>query len=149
MLYGSGIWKTLDGGATWKKLPCGKFRFINKMVVTNNGDLFVSSLGYPNNTSWVETADSTGIMVLKSGAAIFNKLAGIPLNGILRGADIERASDGMTLFSSVGLNNGEDNQSGGIYKITLNGAGNWQSQSINNPLIANGTFSRIELILLC
>lgn len=65
MLYGSGIWKTLDGGATWKKLPCGKFRFINKMIVANNGDLFVSSLGYPSNTSWAETADSTGIMVLK------------------------------------------------------------------------------------
>jgi trimeric autotransporter adhesin len=139
MLYGSGIWKTVDGGGTWKKLPCGKFRFINKMTVAHNGDLFVSSLGYPSNTSWEETADSTGIMVLKTGGVIFNKLAGVPLNGILRGADIERAAD-SSIYSTVGL----DGQFSKIYKTRLVG-GNWQTAKINNPLPDSNKVGRIDL----
>jgi hypothetical protein len=139
--YGVGIWKTVDGGGTWKKLPCGKFRFINKLVVAQNGDLFVSSLGYPDNTSWAETADSTGILVLRQGAVRFNKYAGIPLNGILRGADIERADDGNTIYSTVGL----DLQFSQIYKMVLVG-GNWQpAQLINNPLPDANRVGRIDL----
>ncbi len=140
-MYGNGIWKTVDGGVTWNKLPCGKFRYINKMAVAHNGDLFVSAIGFPSNKIWNENKDSTGILFLKSGTFQFKKLA--PINGQnYRGADIEVATD-SSVYSTVGL---LSKQKGSIYKSKLVGT-TWVTTLVTNNAIANNdtAYSRIEL----
>lgn len=148
--WGGGIWKTLDAGLTWQRLAATyqaapytqmakeEFRLINKIVVANNGHIFVSTIG--------TTANPGGVFLSKDGGATFTRFLG---NGTIAtqkyGGDIELAANG-TIYISMGLYT-EDLA---VYKCIYNSTTtNWSATAINTGLPINQGIKSRRVELAC
>jgi len=104
---GNGIWKSGDGGNTWRQLPATQGRgYINKLVVGQN-DVVLAAI---RDVSFTRG----GIYRSEDGGNTWNVV--LNNSGALNiGADIEIAANG-DLYASMGVR-----YSDGIYKSTDNG----------------------------
>lgn len=115
---GNGIWKSDDGGNTWRQLPNTQGTgYVNKLVVARNGvvlaairDVFVNQGGIYRS----EDGGNIWTPVVKTSESLS------------MGADIELAANG-DLYASMGVR-----YSGGIYKSTNNGL-NWTKVYDSKP----------------
>jgi len=142
-LYGGGIWKSSDGGNSWANLvntiPGGfnsssNFHFINKIVIKNDGTVFLATRGYFTNRG--------GILRSTNGGSTWSKVltvytgTGGPYDWA---ADLEIAVNG-DIYASFGIKS-----QGRVYKSTDmdNGAiGTWTDLS---TAIGVTNAKRIEL----
>ncbi|MBN2776962.1 MAG: T9SS type A sorting domain-containing protein [Bacteroidales bacterium] len=123
-IYGGGIWKTSDGGATWAQLastdpgqyPSGSnFTNVHDIIVNSSGDVFVAAKGYYINRG--------GVLKSTDGGATWNVVLspyngiGVPANTTIydRGTDLEIASNG-DIYATIG-----QFSTGKLYKTTNNG----------------------------
>ncbi|WNJ16175.1 T9SS type A sorting domain-containing protein [Pontibacter sp. G13] len=125
---GLGIWRTLDGGATWAQLPSTNgfpFNYVQKIVVADNGDVFAA------------TRDD-GIMRSSDHGGSWTQVLGMvtsPASATDRAADIEIAANG-DIYVTMGLFDLD-----GIYKSTNGGA----SFSKLTSGLPTSSYARIEL----
>lgn len=141
---GCGIWKSANGGATWRLLSStapgaynsgSHFHYINKIVIKSNGTIFAATKGYYINSGGIMRSTDTGatwtrVLSVYTGSGTLYDWAG----------DIELAANG-DLYASFGMFS-----QGKVYKCTNanNGAsGTWTDISSNIGTL--GTSTRIEL----
>lgn len=122
---GLGIWQSTDGGVTWNVLGFtlgnANFRWVNKIVVAANGDIYAAT-----STGGIQFSND-------SGTSFTTVLA----NGI-GGANTNRADD-LEIAANGDIYAGMRND--GIYKLT-NGVPGWVASTNNLP---TSGFGRIEI----
>ncbi|MEZ4904729.1 MAG: GEVED domain-containing protein [Spirosomataceae bacterium] len=118
-IMGGGVWKTIDGGVTWNRLPstvpdpaansntiAGAFRYVNKIVLNTSGHIFAATDGgilrsIDGGSSWTKVY-STRALDLEIGTdnVLF---AGISSNILIKSAD---NGDSWTVITPAGAMNG-------------------------------------------
>lgn len=154
---GNGIWKSIDGGATWNQIPATdsantshNFDFIQDLAITSNDILFAT--GRPS-----VYCNVGGVLRTRNGGLSWSQPIGtLDLNTApagkecdsaynFFGADLEVASNGDVYATTGFINDGEITDLGRIWRSrATNGAnvgvfGTWLN--ITPP----GTWQRIEL----
>jgi gliding motility-associated-like protein len=83
---GLGVWKSSDGGATWKHLTSTKsFQYITSILVDKNQNVYLSALGF-------------GIEKSVNGGTSWKEVIGFQLDG----ADLQLAANG-DVYASTGI----------------------------------------------
>jgi photosystem II stability/assembly factor-like uncharacterized protein len=151
---GLGIYKSLDGGATWNLLPAttvgganvNDFHFVQKIVVYNNGHVYASGIS-------AAFCNSGGVLKSTDGGATWTRVIGLYTGGGVcsnafdfLGYDIEISAAG-DLYASVRDVSVADTTRGKIFKspagVNVGDVGTWTDIS---PAPRAGRFwQRIEL----
>lgn len=143
-VQGAGIWKSVDGGVTWNRMPAtANFYFVQDLAIDANGHLYAT-------TRQAGSSGASGLMKSTDGASTWTSVLNLPTASSNRGADIEVAANGDVYVSM-----GTTGSNGGIYRSVYDthGAltgneGTWENITPN----ASGTiatpanfWNRIEL----
>lgn len=136
-IKGNGIWKSTDGGSTWTQLSStnnnNNFSYIQKIIVTANGDVYAGCRG--------ATANTGGLQKSTNGGSTWTRVIGSGSSD-MRISDVEVAANG-DLYATTGLFT-----TGKIYKssvathgVNVGNSGNWSN------ITPTGTWARIEIAL--
>ncbi len=94
-IRGLGIWKSIDGGASWARLASTiSFRYVNDLLVDRNGNLYAAlRRRLPG--------DAYGIQRSTDGGATWTNILGLYGGNPLTGGDLEEATNG-DLYATLG-----------------------------------------------
>ena len=134
-IQGLGIWKSIDGGATWNRLMStsgDEFKFVQKIVVNTNGDVYAAT-----RDRGVVRSTNGGF----SWNAVLNRTT-LDTSFSNRAADLEITADNFIL-AAMGFYGSSD----GVYISPSGDEGTWTRLNNGNngfPTAADG-INRIEL----
>lgn len=140
---GAGVWKSMDGGASWTQLPAtSDFYYVNDLVVRNeggNGVLYVACRGYYYQQQW-HGLNKSGLQRSTDGGGSFSQvlplIPGESVNFIP--ADLEIAANNRLWMGTMKTPYSATDQGGGRIFYSDNGTSWTQSYNATNG-------SRVEI----
>lgn len=143
---GSGIYKSIDTGATWGKLnattfnaPSSNFSYVAKILVASDGNIYAATKGYYCNVGG-------GLMRSTDGGNNWTRILGVNgstcTNGVdLEGSDVEENDDGDLFFSSAGrgINSHVYISNKSTHGQNVGAGGNW------TDITPTGNWQRMEM----
>ncbi len=128
-IRGLGIWKSIDGGATWNQLAStnnSNFYYIQRIAIAANGDVYAAT---KSGLLRSQNGGITWMNVLGSGN-------GSASNSI---SDVEIATDG-TIWCGIGIFSTD-----GVYKSATGNAGSWNKCNTGANGFPTAGIKRVEL----
>ncbi len=126
---GAGIWKSVDGGATWNQLAStnnSNFHYAQKIVVQSNGDVLV--------------ATRAGVWESTNGGTTWNRVLGSGANAATDNvSDLEIAANG-DIYAGLGIFSVD-----GVYKSPTGAVGTWTKLNTGANGFPTTGIQRIEL----
>ena len=135
-IRGLGIWKSIDGGATWSRLTSTiSFKYINDLLVDKNGNLYAS-------VKQQFSSDPFGIQKSSDGGTTWTNVLGTNSGVNLPGGDLELAANG-DVYATLGASG----RTGVIYRsdFTAHGTSTGDVSTWVNISPSGTSAFRIEL----